>query len=528
MTLFEDAPLADLSAEAGAGMVTASAGIEALAVMPLLPLMILMTSLAISPVLFALPESAARLRTALNLGAATLKVALVSWLAWKVSQGVIYDLRLTMLPGLEFKLQADPLAILFITLSAVLWLITTVYSVGYLEKGPHRARFFGFFSLCVAATVGIAMAGNLFTFLIFYELLTLATYPLVVHRGTAEALRAGRIYLIYTLAGGLVLLLGTLWLWVMAGTTDFVAGGILADLAESAPGAAIALFAVLILGLGVKAALVPLHAWLPIAMVAPAPVSALLHAVAVVKAGAFGIMRVVYEVFGIETAQSLGVTAPLAAIAAVTILYGSFRALTQDDIKRRLAWSTVSQVSYITLGVALASPIAAIGALAHLIHQGLMKITMFMAAGNLAEGLGVKKVSQMNGVGRAMPGTMAAFTLAALAMIGLPPLAGFVSKWYLAAGSMEAGHGWVVALLLGSSLLNACYFLPMLYRAWFVDGPAESGGDLSRPRIGWMLAAPPIATAVLVLVAGGFANAPFSPLEWTRFIVALEYPEDAS
>ena len=491
---------------------------------PFLPLFILMTSLLAAPVLFALPESAARLRTTINLGMATLKVALVVWLSLKVSQGVIYDLRLEMLPGLEFKLQADPLALLFIALSAVLWLITTVYSVGYLERGPHRARFFGFFSLCVAATVGIAMSGNLFTFLIFYELLTLATYPLVIHRGDSESLRAGRIYLTYTLAGGLVLLLGTLALWVLTGTTEFVPGGVLGDLPEINPLAAQLLFLVLIGALGVKAALFPVHAWLPIAMVAPAPVSALLHAVAVVKAGAFGIMRVVYEVFGIETAQALGVTAPLALLAAVTILYGSLKAITQDDIKKRLAYSTVSQVSYITLGVALASPIAAVGALAHLIHQGLMKITMFMAAGNLAEGLGVKKVSQMDGVGRAMPGTMLAFSLAALAMIGLPPLAGFVSKWYLAQGGLDAGAVWVVALLLGSSLLNAIYFLPMLHRAWFRDG-ADQADTPARPRIGWMLAAPPITTAVLVLVAGGFANAPFSPLEWTRFIVAIEYQE---
>ncbi|MCC5955586.1 MAG: monovalent cation/H+ antiporter subunit D family protein [Natronohydrobacter sp.] len=491
---------------------------------PLLPLFILLTSLLASPVLFALPERAARLRTAINLGMAALKVMLVAWLSLKVAQGVIYDLRFEVLPGLEFKLQADPLAILFIALSAVLWLITTVYSVGYLEHGPHRARFFGFFSLCVAATVGIAMSGNLFTFLLFYELLTLATYPLVIHCGNAEALRAGRTYLIYTLAGGLVLLLGTLGLWVLAGTTDFVPGGVLTDAAAQNPLAAQLLFVVLIGALGVKAALFPLHAWLPIAMVAPAPVSALLHAVAVVKAGAFGIMRVVYEVFGIETAQALGMTAPLAALAGVTIIYGSLKAITQDDIKKRLAYSTVSQVSYITLGVALASPIAAVGALAHLIHQGLMKITMFMAAGNLAEGLGVKKVSQMDGVGRAMPGTMLAFSLAALGMIGLPPLAGFVSKWYLAQGGLEAGQGWVIALLLGSSLLNAVYFLPMLHRAWFRDGAADAGAP-ARPRIGWMLAAPPVTTAVLVLVAGGFANAPFSPLEWTRFIVDIEYLE---
>ncbi|MCC5984734.1 MAG: monovalent cation/H+ antiporter subunit D family protein, partial [Rhodobacteraceae bacterium] len=331
-------------------------------------------------------------------------------------------------------------------------------------------------------------------------------------------------YLIYTLAGGLVLLLGTLGLWVLAGTTDFVPGGVLAEVVAANPLAAQVLFVVLVGALGVKAALVPFHAWLPIAMVAPAPVSALLHAVAVVKAGAFGIMRVVYEVFGIDTAQALGMTAPLAALAGITIIYGSLRAITQDDIKKRLAYSTVSQVSYITLGVALASPIAAVGALAHLIHQGLMKITMFMAAGNLAEGLGVKRVSAMNGVGQKMPGTMLAFSAAALAMIGLPPLAGFVSKWYLAQGGLDAGAVWVVALLLGSSLLNAVYFLPMLYRAWFRDS-VDADTAPARQRIGWMLAAPPMTTALLVLVVGGFANAPFSPLEWTRFVVAIEYQE---
>ena len=491
--------------------------------MPLLPLVILLTSLSAAPVLFALPERRARLRTALNLTVAAIKVMLVILLAWKASQGVIYDVRLTVLPGLDLHLQADPLALMFVTLSAVLWLVTTIYSVGYLEKGPHRARFFGFFSLCVAATVGIAMAGNLFTFLLFYELLTIATYPLVIHNGTAAALRAGRIYLIYTLAGGLLLLLGTLGLWGLAGTTDFVAGGVMEQVAADRPGAARALFVVLIVALGVKAALVPLHGWLPVAMVAPAPVSALLHAVAVVKAGAFGIVRVVYEVFGIDLAQSLGVTGPLAMLAAVTIIYGSIRALSQDDIKARLAYSTVSQVSYIALGVALASPIAAIGALAHLTHQGVMKITMFMAAGNLAEGFGIKKVSQMDGIGRAMPGTMTAFTLAALAMIGLPPLAGFISKWYLAQGGLAVGQDWVIALLLGSSLLNAAYFLPMLHRAWFCDPAARIAQIPARPRIGLWLTAPPIITAGFVIAIGVLANAPFSPLEWVRFIVDTEF-----
>jgi multicomponent Na+:H+ antiporter subunit D len=319
---------------------------------------------------------------------------------------------------------------------------------------------------------------------------------------------------------------GTLWLSVLAGSTEFVPRGIVADLTDAHAGTLQIIFVLLIAGVGVKAALVPLHAWLPISMVAPAPVSALLHAVAVVKAGAFGIMRVVYEIYGIDTAQALGVTGPLAALAAVTIIYGSIRALGQDDIKRRLAFSTVSQVSYITLGVALASPVAAIGALAHLIHQGLMKITMFMAAGNLAEELHVKKVSQMNGVGRLMPGTMLAFSLAALGMIGVPPLAGFISKWYLASGSLAANADWVIAVLLGSSLLNAAYFLPILHRAWFLPPSGATDSKLpARPTIGWMMAGPPLGTAALVLVAGVLANAPFSPLEWTRFIVSREYME---
>jgi len=499
---------------------------DILTTLPALPLLILATSLGIAPVMFLLDDRRAGLRTGLNLSAAALKLALVIWLSWQVGQGTEYGLRFEMLPGLDFALRTDPLAVLFMALSATLWLLTTIYAVGYLEKGPHRSRFFGFFSICVGATVGIAMAGNLFTFLLFYELLTLATYPLVVHRGTAAALKAGRLYLIYTLSGGLMLLVGTLWLSVLAGTTEFVPRGIVADLTADHAGTLQIIFVLLIAGVGVKAALVPLHAWLPISMVAPAPVSALLHAVAVVKAGAFGIMRVVYEVYGIDTAQGLGLTGPLAALAAVTIIYGSIRALGQDDIKRRLAFSTVSQVSYITLGVALASPVAAIGALAHLIHQGLMKITMFMAAGNLAEELHIKKISQMNGVGRLMPGTMLAFSLAALGMIGVPPLAGFISKWYLAAGSLAANEGWVIAVLLGSSLLNAAYFLPILHRAWFLPPSGATDATLpTRPKIGWMMAGPPQGTAALVLVAGVLANAPFSPLEWTRFIVSREYME---
>ncbi len=362
-----------------------------------IPLLVVASSLLPGLIIFALAEERVRTRTLLNLGGALVKFILVGWMLWGVYTGHHYETRLALLPDLELVLRAGPLALLFVTLSTVLWLVTTVYAIGYLEGSPHRSRFFGFFSLCVTATVGVALAGNLITFLLFYELLTLATYPLVVHRGTEAARRAGQSYLRYTVFGGALLLLGTVWLYSLTGTLEFTPRGFLNELGAEHRPALVIIFALLIAGLGVKAALVPLHGWLPKAMVAPAPVSALLHAVAVVKAGAFGIVRVVYEVFGVEFADGLGVTAPLAWLAAFTIIYGSVRALFQDDLKRRLAYSTVSQVSYITLGVAVAGPVAAIGGVVHLVHQGVMKITLFFCAGNLAETLGIHKISEMNG-----------------------------------------------------------------------------------------------------------------------------------
>jgi multicomponent Na+:H+ antiporter subunit D len=490
-----------------------------------LPLLIVLSSLLVALVIFVLPEDRSKTRTTLNLGGAALKIVLVGIMVWGVFNGHHYETRLPLLPGLDLVLRADALSMLFVALSAGLWMLTTVYAVGYLEGSPHRSRFFGFFSLCVTATVGVALAGNLITFLLFYELLTLATYPLIVHRGTEAARKAGRTYLIYTLAGGALLLLGTIWLYTLTGTLEFTARGFLSTLDSSHHSALIIIFVLLITGLGVKAAIFPLHGWLPQAMVAPAPVSALLHAVAVVKAGAFGIIRVVYDVFGIEFSASLGVTLPLAIVAAVTIIYASMRALFQDDLKRRLAFSTVSQVSYIILGIAIVGPMATIGGMVHLVHQGVMKITLFFCAGNLAETLGIHKISEMNGVGRRMPWTMAAFTIGAFGMIGAPPLAGFISKWYLGLGALEAGQDWVIFVLAGSSLLNAGYFLPILYVAWFKEPagswPAER--SFGRYETALALLAPPVITAILALTLGLLASAPFSPLEWARFITTLEY-----
>lgn len=492
-----------------------------------LPALIVLSSLLPGLVIFLLREEAHRLRTVFNLAGAVLKLALVGVMMWGVFHGEAYESRWTLAPGLDLVLHADALSVLFVTLSTVLWLVTTLYAIGYLEHSPHRSRFFGFFSLCVSATVGLALAGNLFTFLIFYEVLTLATYPLVAHRGTPEATRGARIYLAYTLAGGTALLVGTVWLRTVAGPLEFVEGGLLNALPTGLHPELRLIFVLLIAGLGVKAALVPLHGWLPQAMVAPAPVSALLHAVAVVKAGAFGIVRVVYDVYGVEFAHQLDLLAPLGALAALTIVYGSARALTQDSLKKRLAWSTVSQVSYIALGASVLGPLATIGGVVHLVHQGLMKITLFFAAGNYAETLGIHHVSEMNGVGRRMPGTTLAFTVGALGMIGIPPVAGFVSKWYLGLGAVEAGAAqWVLPVLVASSLLNAAYFLPILYRAWFRPAPTawpEEHIPARRLETIGLLLWPPVVTALLALGAGLLAATPFSPLDWARLIAAREY-----
>ena len=492
---------------------------------PWVPLLTVLSSLIPGIWIFTLPEERSVLRTILNLTGAGAKVALVGLMMWGVYHEHQYEFRVPVLPQLDLVLRADALGLLFVSLSAILWLFTTIYAIAYLEGSPYRSRFFGFFSLCVSATVGIALAGNLFTFVIFYEILTLSTYPLVAHRGTPAALKAGRVYLRYTLAGGAVLLLASVWLYELVGPIEFDEGVSLAALGDQSRGTLTAIFALLIAGLGVKAALVPLHGWLPVAMIAPAPVSALLHAVAVVKAGAFGIVRVVYDVYGIRFSEQLGVTTPLAVLAGITIVYGSVRALFQDDLKRRLAFSTVSQISFIVLGVAVIGPSSTIGGIVHLVHQGVMKITLFFCAGNMAETLGLHRISEMNGVARRMPWTMAAFAVAAFGMIGVPPLAGFVSKWYLGVGAVEASQPWVLVVLATSTLLNAAYLLPVLHVAWFKepDGPWREEWRSGGPETHWALLVPPLVTAVLSLGVGLLAGTPVSPLRWVTLIVERAY-----
>lgn len=490
-----------------------------------MPVLIILVSAVPSLIIFFLTDQRLRLRRTLYLGAEVVKLVLVAVMLVGIFNGESYETRIPLLPGIELVLRANALGMFFLTLSAVLWLLTTVYAIGYLKGSPNRSRFFGFFGLCVTSTAGIALSGNLLTFLLFYEMLSLVTYPLVVHTQTEAALRAGRTYLTYTLIGGTVMLAGVVWLYALAGSVDFTPGGALNNV-DGNQAALTLIFFLLIVGLGVKTALVPLHGWLPQAMVAPAPVSALLHAVAVVKAGAFGVVRVVYEVYGVELSQALGVLGPLGVIAGVTIIYGSVMALFQDDLKRRLAYSTVSQLSYITLGVTILGSAATVGGIVHLVHQGIMKITLFFCAGLLAETLGIKKISAMNGVARRMPWTMIAFTIGAAGMIGLPPTAGFVSKWYLGVGAAQSGSLWALAVLTASAVLNAGYFLPILYRAWIKkpDGPFTEKRPKTRFEANWLMLAPPLITAALVLAAGLFATSDISPLEWSKLIADRELP----
>ncbi len=485
---------------------------------PILPLLVLMTSLVPAIAIFLTPDRRPRLRIALNLAGAVTKLGLVALMLAGVADGAAYAFAFPLLPGLEFRLRVDALGLLFLTLSAFLWLLTTVYALAYFAGTAHQSRFFGFFSLCVAATTGIALSASLPTFFIFYELLTLSTWPLVAHKGDEKSLAGARTYLAYTLGGSALLLLGMVWLESLVGPVVFGEPGRLAGADPQRLGP---IFALLVLGLGVKAAVVPLHGWLPAAMIAPAPVSALLHAVAVVKAGAFGVVRIIYDVYGFERVHALGLGMPLAVLASVTIVWGSVRALGQNDIKRRLAFSTVSQVSYILLGAAIAGPAATIGGLVHLVHQGLMKITLFFGAGALAERQGIVRVDQLDGAGRRMPLTMGAFSLAALGMIGVPPIAGFVSKWMLGTGAVQAGELWVLFVLAASSLLNAAYFLPLVARAWFRPLPANApaGRGEGPAALIW----PAVITALAALLAGLFAGHPLSPFSWAGLIAERAY-----
>ena len=376
------------------------------------------------------------------------------------------------LPGLPVAFRVEPLGMLFALVASGLWIINSIYSIGYMRGNSekHQTRFYVFFALAIAAALAIAFAANLWTLFLFYEVLTLITYPLVTHAGTDKAKQGGRTYLGILMGTSVLFLLpAVIYVWHVSGTTDFRPGGILpAGMDKAAVAVLLALF---MFGIG-KAALMPFHRWLPAAMVAPTPVSALLHAVAVVKAGVFSVIKVVIYVFGLDAL--VGATDWLLVISGFTIVAASVVALSADNLKRRLAYSTVSQLSYIILAVAILAPLSVVGAALHIATHAFGKITLFFAAGAIYTAAHKTEVSQLNGIGRRMPWTMGAFGVGTLSMIGLPPAAGFVSKWYLVSGAVSQGAWAALAVVLVSTLLNAGYFLPILYRAFFKPLSAEA------------------------------------------------------
>jgi formate hydrogenlyase subunit 3/multisubunit Na+/H+ antiporter MnhD subunit len=386
-----------------------------------------------------------------------------------LSLGPIQWTGLDLLPNIGLAFKADAFGLIFATTSSCLWVLVSIFSIGYMRALNEHAqtRFYFSFALALFGAIGIAFSANLVTLFIFYEILTISTYPLVAHEETPEAMAAGHKYLAYLLTGGLFFLVGILVTYGLTGTTDFTSRGILGPAlnADSKMTLQIVFFCFLV-GFA-KAAWMPIHAWLPTAMVAPTPVSALLHAVAVVKAGVFGITRIVCHIYGIELMQLLGLGLALAAIAALTIVVANVYAIGQDNLKRMLAYSTINQLSFIVLGVAMLSPMAIKGAMLHIPFHGVMKITLFLCAGAIAAVTGKKKISQMAGLGRQMPITLIAFLVGAFGMCGAPPLAGFISKWHVAMGAVESGALFFLLIIFIGSILDVVYFFPVIRTAFF-------------------------------------------------------------
>ncbi|NNL77781.1 MAG: monovalent cation/H+ antiporter subunit D family protein, partial [Desulfobacterales bacterium] len=359
--------------------------------------------------------------------------------------------------------------------SSCLWILVSVYSIGYMRtlKEHAQTRYYFSFALALVGAVGVALAANLVTMFIFYEILTISTYPLVAHEESPEAIAAGHKYLAYLLTGGVFFLIGILVTYSLVGTTDFNYKGILKPALPFTSTVTLQIvFFCFLLGFA-KAAWMPVHSWLPSAMVAPTPVSALLHAVAVVKAGVFGIIRVVCHIYGIELMQVLGLGLTLAVVAAFTIIVANFYAIGQNNLKRLLAYSTINQLSFIILGVALLSPMSITGAMLHIPFHGFMKITLFLCAGAIAAITGKKTISDLAGLGKALPVTMSAFLVGAFGMCGAPPLAGFISKWHVALGAVESGAIFFLIIIFAGSLLDVVYFFPVIRTAFFSKMPED-------------------------------------------------------
>lgn len=416
------------------------------------------------------------LREAWSLGAAFAEILLVGSLVLEVLKGQVIVFTMgTLFPGLSLSFRVDGLGALFGATASILWLLTSLYSIGYMRslKEQSQTRFYIAFAIAISATMGVAFSANLFTLFTFYEILTLCTYPLVIHKQTPEALKAGRRYLTYLLGTSIGFQLLAIFLtYHVAGTLDFTEKGILAG--KGSPILLTVIFFLFIAGTA-KTALIPFHSWLPSAMVAPTPVSALLHAVAVVKAGVFTVFRILLHIFGIDLLSELGIGLFLSYLAVFTIITASIIALRQNNLKLRLAYSTISQLAFIVLGGALLTPSGAIGGMINIAFHAFGKITLFFCAGAIYVAAHKTLISELDGIARRMPWTMAAFTIGALSLIGFPPFAGFIGKWFLVLGALETGQWGLAAFIILGSLLTAAYLLPIIYSAYFKRGSREEG-----------------------------------------------------
>lgn len=479
----------------------------------LLPLMALLFTILFS--------NRPNMREASNIGIGIVLFCVVWSLASSVFTGTRPELVFgSPIPGehgvaFSIAFRAEPLGALFALVASGLWIATTCYSIGYMRghDEKNQTRFYCCFAIAIFAAMGAALAKNLFTLFVFYEVLTLSTYPLVTHHGTSEAKRGGRIYLGILLTTSIAFLMfAIVWTWAVAGTLDFVEGGILKEswqqskISTTQLGILLGLFA---FGTG-KAALMPFHRWLPAAMVAPTPVSALLHAVAVVKVGVFTIMKVAVYIFGIDLLHDSGVNVWLMYAASFTILCASLIAMTKDNLKARLAYSTISQLSYIVFGAALANPWGVLGGSLHIVMHAVGKITLFFCAGAIYVAAHKTNISQMRGLGRRMPLTMMAFLLGSLSIIGLPPFGGSWSKWLLALGAANTQHQWLMGVLMVSSILNIAYLLPIPIRAFYLPSSEDESKIHEAPMF---CVVPLCATAVGGFILFLFADHIYSVIE---------------
>lgn len=473
------------------------------------------------------------LREGCSITTAVLKFLLVLSMLPAVSSGnTLHFTLLTFLPEVAIAFRVDALGMLFALVASFLWIVTTFYSIGYmrpelsglLQKKPEgiplsplkehaQTRYYACFAITLSATLGVAFAANLVTLYLFYEIMTFATYPLVAHKEMADDHAGAKKYLVYLIWTSKGFFLAAIVMtYVLSGTLTFRTGGLFPPgVSEKA---LVAVYFLFLFGIG-KAAIMPFHAWLPAAMVAPTPVSALLHAVAIVNVGAFSVLRVIFHVFGVDLMRALNLGIATAFLVSFTIVMASIYALTRDNLKARLAYSTISQLSYIILGGALLSPSSVLGGMVHIANHAFSKITLFFCAGSIYVATHKTLISQMSGMGRRMPITMAAFSIGALSMIGVPPLSGFVTKWYLAIGSFEAGEFAFLGVLAVSTLLNAAYFIPILYKAYFEALPPEEevfvghvdkGIFQKRHEVSYFISIPLLMTAGISLILGIFPN----------------------